>query len=168
MCITIFSGEQPSTIVETRLNIEAETVGHPEDEDFFENNSGPGKRFPGVPTCNFCVVDIPCLCQLNSKGSSTPEILKDILSTIDHYKVYDRTNSRKPFSLVDKHISRLKLPFLRYIVDIEHEWAVCIGVPYGMAMWQVGESDEQNGSFNIASVVTKNKMQKKTSTCMIA
>ena len=30
MCITIFSGEQPSTIVETRLNLEAETVGHPD------------------------------------------------------------------------------------------------------------------------------------------
>ena len=101
MSIIIFSGEQPSTIVETGLDIEDDTVGHPDDGGFFENNSGPGKQFPGGPTCNFCGVDIPCLFRWSSKGSITSEILKDILSTIDHYKVYGRTNGRKPFLLVD-------------------------------------------------------------------
>ena len=31
----------------------------------------------------------------------------------------------------------------------------CIGVPYGAALWQVGDSKEQNGSFNIS--ITKAK-----------
>ena len=107
MCIITFSGEQPSTIVETRLDLEAETVVHPDDEDFFENNSGPIKQFPGCPTCNFRGVDMPCLCQWNSKGSITSEILKDTLSKIDHYKVYGRKNGRKTFLLVDGHGYRI-------------------------------------------------------------
>ena len=162
MCIIIFSGEQPSTIVETGLDLEAETFGDPNGADFFENNSGPGKRFPGGPTCNFKGVDIPCLCRWSSKGSITAEILVDILSTVDHYKVFDRTTGRKPFLLVDGHGSRIELPFLQYIVDPAHEWAVCIGVPYGTVLWQVRDSAEQNGSFNIASMVEKiNIMQNK-------
>ena len=36
MCIVIFLGEQPSTIVETGLNREAETVSDPDDDDFLE------------------------------------------------------------------------------------------------------------------------------------
>ena len=99
--IIIFSGEQQITIVENGLDLEAERVVQSEDEDLFENNSDPVKRFPGGPTCNFLGVDIPCLCQWISKGSITSDILKDILLTIYHYKVYDRTNGRKPFLLVD-------------------------------------------------------------------
>ena len=32
---------------------------------------------------------------------------------------------------------------------------MCIGVPYGTAYWQVGDSKEQNGSFNIAITQAK-------------
>ena len=32
---------------------------------------------------------------------------------------------------------------------------MCIGVPYGTALWQIGDSKEQNGSFNMA--ITKAK-----------
>ena len=39
--------------------------------------------------------------------------------------------------------------FLQYINAEETKWATCIGVPYGTALWQVGDSSEQNGSFNI-------------------
>jgi hypothetical protein len=28
--------------------------------------------------------------------------------------------------------------FLEYINDARHIWIVCIGVPYGMNVWQVG------------------------------
>ena len=43
-------------------------------------------------------------------------------------------------------------------MDPAHEWAVCIGVPYGTALWQVGKSAEQNVHFNMASVVEKRKI----------
>ena len=43
-------------------------------------------------------------------------------------------------------------------MDPAHEWAVCIGVTYGTALWQVGKSAEQNVHFNMASVVEKRKI----------
>jgi len=38
---------------------------------------------------------------------------------------------------------------------------VCIGVPYGTALWQVGDSKEQNGSFNIAMTRSKQELLEK-------
>ena len=63
MCVVIFAGESPSTLVETGLDLEAEVTGDLSDDDFLAKNSGPGKRFPGGPTCHFNHIDIPCLCQ---------------------------------------------------------------------------------------------------------
>ena len=51
--------------------------------------------------------------------------------------------------LLDGHSSRFDLEFLRYINSYPHTWNVCIGVPYGTALWQVGDSSQQNGRFNI-------------------
>ena len=61
----------------------------------------------------------------------------------------------KSFILLDGHRSRLEMPFLRYVNHPEDHWVACIGVPYGTALWQVGDSKEQNGSFNMA--MTKEK-----------
>jgi len=47
------------------------------------------------------------------------------------------------------------MPFLKYVNTPEDHWIACIGVPYGTALWQVGDSKEQNGSFNMA--ITKSK-----------
>ena len=44
---------------------------------------------------------------------------------------------------------------LSLINDPDHKWAICIGVPYGTALWQVGDAEEQNGHFNIMSVKAK-------------
>ena len=35
---------------------------------------------------------------------------------------------------------------------------MCLGVPYGTALWQVGDSKEQNGSFNIAMTKAKQEL----------
>ena len=35
---------------------------------------------------------------------------------------------------------------------------VCIGVPYGTALWQVGDSSDQNGTYNIALAKMKEKL----------
>ena len=158
MCIVIFAGNKEHAIVETGLDLSAPTIGSPNDADFVEKNSGKGKRFPGGPTCQFKGKTIPCLCRWSKKGSITAEILRAILATLDHLKVYDRSTGAKPFLLLDGHRSRLEYSFLEYVCNPDHEWVICIGVPYGTAVWQVGDSPEQNGSFNMASVVRKREI----------
>jgi len=79
-----------------------------------------------------------------------------MLATLDVLNVIPRDdNNAKPFFLIDGHNSRLQLPFLEYINTPKDHWVVCLGVPYGTALWQVGDSKEQNGSFNIALTKAK-------------
>ena len=54
--------------------------------------------------------------------------------------------------------SRLEVPFLEYINTPTDHWVVCLGVPYGTALWQVGDSKEQNESFNIAMTKAKQEL----------
>ena len=79
------------------------------------------------------------------------EILTEIFETIDNLHLFDddRENGMVPFMILDGHQSRFDLDFLRYINTYPHIWNVCIGVPYGTAIWQVGDSSEQNGKFKI-------------------
>ena len=134
---------------------------------FSKKNSGVGKQFPGGPTCRFRGKDVPCFCRWSKKGGITAEILKDILQTFDEYDLFPWVNGLCPFLLLDGHGSRFELPFLLYINDPAHEWVVTIGVPYGTALWQVGDLLEQNGSFNIASTKEKRKIIEKKDKIMI-
>ena len=119
-------------------------------------NSRTGKYFPDGPVYHVKGKEIPPLVRWSESGSITSEILADALKTLDTLEVYPRTDSHpKPFLLVDGHQSRLQLPFLRYINEPEDNWVVCLGVPYGTALWQVGDSKEQNGSFNISMTKAK-------------
>lgn len=61
----------------------------------------------------------------------TGPILKDIVHTLDTYNIFDRTEGKLPFFLIDGHNSRLSEPFVNYVNDIDHKWIVCFGVPYG-------------------------------------
>ena len=85
-------------------------------------------------------------------------ILKEIFETIDHLNLMPRSPGVVPFAMFDGHGSRLELPFLKYINDSTTEWCVCLGVPYGTTYWQVGDSKEQNGSFNMAMIDAKRKL----------
>ena len=84
------------------------------------------------------------------KGSATFQILAEALQHIDRFDVFDMTNGNYPFLLLDGHQSRFENPFLDYICDNQHKCQVCIGVPYGTYLWQMGDSKEQNGSSKIA------------------
>ena len=66
-----------------------------------------------------------------------------------------------PFLLLDGHGSRLELPFLSYVNKPMHKWVVCIGVPNGTSLWQVGDSTEQNGCFKMYCSEYKNKLTSK-------
>ena len=97
MCVVIFSGKKPNTICETGLDLNAPTVGDPSDPDFFENNSGPGKRFPGGPTCEYKGKKVPCFCAWTEKGGVTSEMLATMLARLDGYEVFSRDNGVIPF-----------------------------------------------------------------------
>jgi len=111
-----------------------------------ENSHGPDKYYPYGPTChpNGKVVETLVTCSEN--GSITSEILSQVLKHLDTHLCWDRTEAT-PFLLLDGHGSRFELPFLDYIRNDETKWKVCIGVPYGTNLWQVGDSAQQNGAF---------------------
>ena len=157
MCVVIFAGTKPNPLCKTGLDLSAETFGSPDDHDYFKKNSGPGKRFPGGPTCKYLGKEVPCFCAWSEKGGVIAEILMRMLGTLEKLQVFSHKDAI-PFLVCDAHGSRFKLAFLEYINNPRHKWAVCIGVPYGTALWQVGDSSEQNGAMNVASVVEKGKL----------
>ena len=81
-----------------------------------------------------------------------------MLKSLDKLELIPRKEGVKPFILLNGHQSRLELPFLRYVNDPDNHWIACIGVPYGTALWQVGDSKEQNGSFNMAMTREKQNL----------
>ena len=161
MCILIIAQKVKDLSIETGIDITVDPIGDPKDGDhYFFNNSGPGKYFPGPPTCTFRGKEVPALVRWNESGNITSDILIEALSTLDVMKVIPRNDNVKPFLLLDGHGSRLELPFLNYINTPEDHWVVCLGVPYGTALWQVGDSKEQNGAFNIAFTKAKQDLLK--------
>jgi hypothetical protein len=62
-----------------------------------------------------------------------------------------------PFILLDGHGSRFELPFVEYIHG-DKEWTVCIGVPYGTSLWQVGDSKQQNCQYKDKSKEGKERI----------
>ena len=110
MCIVIFAGEKASTILETGMDIFAQVIGNEKEDDFFDKNYGPGKLYPGGPTCEFKGKKIPCLVRWSPKGSITSEILVDILKTLDYLNIFvdERAQGKKPFLLLDGHGSRFE------------------------------------------------------------
>ena len=77
------------------------------------------------------------------------EILTEIFNTLDDLHLFDndREKGMTPFMLLDGHQSCFDLAFLQYINTDPQKWA--IGVPYGTASWQVGDSSEQKRRFNL-------------------
>jgi hypothetical protein len=77
---------------------------------------------------------------------------------MDKLQLFDRSSGISPFLLLDGHGSRFEIPFLEYILKPDHPWKVCIGVPYGTLLWQVGDSTEQNGCFKMSLTEEKRKL----------
>ena len=115
-----FPGNRENKLYECGMDIFAEQIGEVGDEDFFEKNSGKGKLYPGGPTCTFQGKIVPTLTRFSPKGSITTEILVDIVGTLDHIGVFDRSEGKIPFLLLDGHGSRIQLPFLEYINNPDH------------------------------------------------
>lgn len=73
-------------------------------------------------------------------------IIKDILRTLDELEVFPRVNGLEPFLLVDGRGLRLETAFLEYKNDPDHEWLVCISIPYGTDLWRVGMKKNKIGA----------------------
>jgi len=73
------------------------------------------------------------------------------VQTLDLLGVYEeeRSNGKVSLLLLDGHGSRYDPNFLKYVNDAKTEWVVCIGVPYGTSLWQVGGSSQQNGAYKM-------------------
>ena len=158
MCVLIIEGKRPNPSIEAGIDIRVSPTGSFSDNDFLLKNCGNGKYFPGGPECTFRGKKVPAFIRWHESASITSEILVEMLQTIDALDLFPRKEGVKPFLLLDGHGSRLQLPFLQYINKPKDYWVVCIGVPYGTALWQVGDSKEQNGSFNIAMTKAKDEL----------
>jgi hypothetical protein len=137
------------------IDITKDLFNEESDQDLFMMNTGKGKAMAGGPTCIFQGKEIPCFVCTSPKASITSQLLADMLCFIDSHCIFDRSNGKKPFLLLDGHHSRMDLPFLDYIHGKDHEWSCCIGVPYATHIWQVADSPQLNGSFK--SELTKAK-----------
>jgi len=148
MCAVIFQGTEFNPAWQLGLDPMALWEGH--EVDVEGNAGGDGKRYPKGPECEVNGKKIPCFCCCSESGGITGELLTKMLKYIDDLEVFDRSNGVNPFLLLDGHGSRFEIDFLEYINSPEHKWTVCVGVPYGTGIWQVGDSSEQNGCFKIA------------------
>ena len=174
MCIVIFAGVErnlqmesgvDTSVVDRDSNADAyaDDADAADDDDtltqeeedlaYFRSNYGEGKLFPGGPVCQFNNKEVPTMIRYSKSGGITTSILTDILRTVDDLGIYEdeRKEGIKPFLLLDGHQSRFGIEFLQYITDPNHPWKVCIGVPYGTALWQVGDSSQQNGRYKMTT-----------------
>ena len=125
----------------------------------FEATLGPGKYYPGGPTCTYHGKTVPCLVYASDSGGITAGILVEVLKEFDQLELFPRVHGEVfPFLLIDGHQSRLDPSFLRYINDPNHQWKVCLGVPYATSLWQVADSSEHNGKFKSEWVKYKRKL----------
>ena len=157
MCVIIITGKNHDVLVEMGLdvtqllNIDDDDLHNQNLSDFIRSNHGEGNLFPGAPTCVYKDKVIPAYVTFSESGGITATILTNIFRRFDSLEIFDeeRSNGIIPFVLLDGHGSRFELKFLEYINHPDHRWNVCLGVPYGTAIWQVADSSQQNGKFKM-------------------
>jgi hypothetical protein len=149
MVAIIFSGAKMKPDWAIGKDIFAEWIG--EDDDF-ASNVGPGKYFPMGPSCKVDGKDIPCYCDCSPNGSMTSSILRRILSKMDELGVVSRGVNEDgtefyPVIILDGHISRMGLEFLKYINDKAHRWRGMLVCPYGTSKTQFHDHEKENATF---------------------
>jgi hypothetical protein len=126
-------------------------------EHLEENSGGLDKFYPFGPKCFHNGHKVSTYVTIGENGSITSDILTNVMRHLDTHLQWDRAEAI-PFVLLDGHGSCFRIDFLRYISDNDTKWTVCVGVPYGTHLWQVGDSAEQNSSFKMALIKAKQKV----------
>ena len=121
----------------TGVNPFADVIG--DEMNFDDNQNGLDKLFPLGPSCDYNGQIIPCFIGCSENGSNTSKLLTNMVKHIEEYAKFDQTDVH-PFLLLDGHGSHFEEEFLEFVNSPEHKWKVCISVPYGMHLWQVGDS----------------------------
>ena len=158
-CVIIIAAAQVTAKDIMGLQPWVQTIGDPS-VNIEDNSHGPNKYYPYGPTCSVGGRSIPAVVTCSESGSITSNILMDVLQHIDRCLSWDRTEAT-PFLLLDGHGSRFELPFLDYVNSEETKWTVCIGVPYGTNLWQVGDSAQQNGAYESRLTLEKQLLLEK-------
>ena len=165
LCVVLIKGKKRDLMVETGIDLNcANGINGDIEKDneyaFFDNNFGEESLFPGGPTCTYKGKEVRCFVKCVPSGGMDGETLTEILEELDSLGLYDddRKEGMIPFLLLDGHQSRFYLKFLEYINDDKHRWNVCIGVPYGTSLWQIGDSSEQNGVFKMLMAIEKSNL----------
>jgi len=166
MCIIIFTGKEID--INTRLGFDHRADVPFDKTKTHREQKGPGKAFPGAPTCTFRGKEVPALVTCTPTGSINSDILMKAFKRLDDLGVYERNEGGPiPCALFDAHDSRLQLPVLRYVNEKvaygstqNHRWRLSIGLPNATHIWQVGDSQEQNASYKIAMTREKDALLK--------
>ena len=155
----IFVGENLTPLERLGIDITTKRIGdNPWHAILDDVNYGPGKFYRSPPTCSFKGKEVSTYVTCSSKGSITSDILAEMLKQINKTGILPREpNGPTSFLLLDGHDSRLDLPFLNYINNQEKKWVVCLGLPNGMSLWQVGDASQQNECYKMC--YAKRKME---------
>jgi hypothetical protein len=95
----------------------------------------------------------------SGSGGITSELLAGILQRLDDLNLFQRSKGvPDPCILVDGHGPRFENEFLSYIMDKDHRWEVCLGLPNATHVWQVGDLSQQDGTYKIKSVQAKQEL----------
>jgi hypothetical protein len=116
-----------------------------------EHRNGVDRMFLFGQTCTFNDIEVPTFVTCSKNGSTTSQLINNMLQKMDHLEIFYRGDMVTPFLLCDGRGSWFKEPFLEYTLESNRHWTCCIDVPYGTSMWQVGYSTEQNRTFKIES-----------------
>jgi hypothetical protein len=112
----------------------------------YDHINDADRMFPFGPTCTFNGVKVPTIVTCRKNGSITSQFITNMLSKMNDYCLFDRSNGTSPFLLCDGYGSRSEEPFLEYTLESNMPWNFCIVLPYGTSTWQLGDSVEQNGT----------------------
>ncbi len=74
---------------------------------------------------------------------------------MNELELFPRTDTVKPFLLLDRHGCRLEMPFWHYKNNPKDHWVVCFGVHYDTALRQVRDYKAQNSSLNSSINIAK-------------
>ena len=140
LCTLLFASKTITAEEKLGVDIFAETNGPVRN---LHKTNGPRKTYPVAPKCKLNEKEIPAFISCTAKGCITSKLLCSILECIDLYNIFEcHAGGLTPFLLLDGHGSQLELSFLQYVNIDKNKWYVCLGLPNGKSLWQVGDSSQ--------------------------
>jgi hypothetical protein len=95
MCAIIFAAGKMTQELQLGVNIQVPLV---EGDDSLRGNYGPGKQYPGAPTCKFRGKVVPPFICCSPKGGIISELLRAMLKGMDSLDLFPCTDGGPPLS----------------------------------------------------------------------